>query len=437
MTLKKRIFVFEYTVGGGFYAEEITSSLLCEGYAMLRSIAEDFKNLGYKIITQIDQRILHLAKYLSVDQFYPVDSNNKFNDVFSRCIDMVDICFIIAPEFSNILYNLTRIAYDLNKTIISIGLEGIKLGASKIATYNYFKNNEVKTPKTFLIPSLNGKFDLNFIYTQFEKYNFPVIIKPDDGVGAESIYFFPDIDGVANFFANPYLDFDFNRKYILQEYIYGDDYSVSIINKPLKNNQKNVNTILSINSQKIKYKNCLGKALYEGGYTPVPRFNFLKKKLKKLLNKIDLSNFDGYLGIDFILTKENEIYFIEINPRLTTSYIGIRKIYSQNILSLLEQKYDSKCKSSLKRKGVSDFLRIDLKCKETLRFNGINDIIIPTLMTKIPELVTPPIGVNETDLSEGMNFSCFIATKCKNKLSSQKRILEIIKILENYFTIIK
>ena len=58
-------------------------------------------------------------------------------------------------------------------------------------------------------------------------------------------------------------------------------------------------------------------------------------------------------------------------------------------------------------------------------------------MTKIPELVTPPIGVNETDLSEGMNFSCFIATKCKNKLSSQKRILEIIEILENYFTIIK
>ena len=435
MTLKKRIFVFEYTVGGGFYAEEITSSLLCEGYAMLRSIVEDFKNLGYEIITQIDQRILYLVKYLSVDQFYPVDSDNKFNDVFSRCIEMVDICFIIAPEFSNILFNLTRIAYNLNKTIISIGLEGIKLGTSKIASNNYFRNNEVKTPKTFLIPSLNGKFDVNFIYEQFDKYNCPFIIKPDDGVGAESIYFFPDFDAVTKFLTNPNLDFDFKRKYILQEYIYGDDYSVSIIT--LNNKFKNVKTILSINSQKIKYKNSLGKALYEGGYTPVPRFNFLKKKLITLLNKIDLNNFNGYLGIDFILTKKNEIYFIEINPRLTTSYIGIRKIYSQNILSLLEQKGDRKCKSSLKLKGFSDFLRIDLKCKDTLTFNEIKDIIIPSLMIKIPELVTPPISVNKTDLSEGMNFSCFIATKCKNEKSSQKRILEIIEILENHFTIIK
>ncbi|MFX0012108.1 MAG: ATP-grasp domain-containing protein, partial [Candidatus Hermodarchaeota archaeon] len=338
--MKKRIFVFEYTVGGGFYAEEITSSLLCEGYAMLRSIAEDFKNLDYEIITQIDRRISHLAKYLSVDQFYSVDSDNKFDATFSKCMDMVDICFIIAPEFSNILYHLTRVAFNLNKAIISIGLEGIKLGTSKIATYNFFKNYDIKTPITFLIPSLNGKIDLNFIYEQFDKYNFPFIIKPDDGVGAESIYFFPDIDAVVNFFSNPYLDFNFKRKYILQEFIYGEDYSVSIINKPFKNNLKNGKTILSINSQKIKYKNCLGKALYEGGYTPVPRFNFLKKKLMKLLNKIDLNNFNGYLGIDFILTKENEIYFIEINPRLTTSYIGIRKIYSQNILSLLVQNND-------------------------------------------------------------------------------------------------
>ena len=437
MTLKKRIFVFEYTVGGGFYAEEITSSLLCEGYAMLRSIAEDFKNLGYDIITQIDQRIVYLAKYLSIDQFYPVDSDNKFDDVFSKCIKMVDVCFIIAPEFSNILYNLTNTACNLKKTIISIGLEGIKLGTSKIATYNYFKNNKVKTPKTFLIPGLNGKIDLNFINEQFSKYSLPFIIKPDDGVGAEAIYFFPDFDAVINFFTNPSLDFDFNRKYILQEYICGDDYSISIINKPSKNNFKPVKTILSINSQKIKYINYLGKAEYEGGYTPVPKFNSLKKKVIRLLNKIELNNFNGYLGIDFILTNENEIYFIEINPRLTTSYIGIRKIYPQNLLSLLEQKYYKKSKSLIKRKGFSDFLKINLTYKGSFSFNEINEIILPTLMIKIPELVTPPICVNETDLSKRMNFSCFIATKCKNQKSSQKRILEIIKILEDYFTIIK
>ena len=55
--------------------------------------------------------------------------------------------------------------------------------------------------------------------------------------------------------------------------------------------------------------------------------NFTKNKEGVAL---DLTKFNGYFGIDFIRKSDNSLFFIELNPRLTTSYIGVRKILSYN-----------------------------------------------------------------------------------------------------------
>ncbi len=33
----------------------------------------------------------------------------------------------------------------------------------------------------------------------------------------------------------------------------------------------------------------------------------------------------GYIGIDFVLT-EHKAFIVDVNPRLTTSYVGLREI---------------------------------------------------------------------------------------------------------------
>ena len=38
----------------------------------------------------------------------------------------------------------------------------------------------------------------------------------------------------------------------------------------------------------------------------------------------------GYVGVDMLLT-ERESYTIEINPRLTTSYVGLRQVIDINL----------------------------------------------------------------------------------------------------------
>ncbi|MHA1750197.1 MAG: hypothetical protein ACTSYF_16320, partial [Promethearchaeota archaeon] len=148
-----RIFIFEFISGGGFNHVDIPISLFTEGFGMLRVIVEDFKNLGFQIKTLIDHRIQHMIRYLKTDFSKEINQNM---DIFLEVKNAVKDCkyvFIIAPEFSGILYNLTKIMKDQNKIILSMSLEAIRLGSSKFETYKYFKAQEVSTPLTYHLPS--------------------------------------------------------------------------------------------------------------------------------------------------------------------------------------------------------------------------------------------------------------------------------------------
>ena len=134
---KKKVFIFEFVSGGGYSNELIPSSLFCEGYSMLKSIIEDFHELNFEIYTILDQRIAFLSQYLKADHIIFVEENSNYLDKFYQVIPQSDSCFIIAPEFLNFLYKLTEIAINYKKELYSVGLEGIKIGASKMNTYEF------------------------------------------------------------------------------------------------------------------------------------------------------------------------------------------------------------------------------------------------------------------------------------------------------------
>ena len=186
-----RIFIFEFVSGGGFNQIGIPSSLFCEGYGMLRAIIADFKAMDFEITTLLDERISFLSHYLETDSLQYIKASDNFLKAFKESVKNCDSAFIIAPEFSNILYDLTKIVKKEHKKLLSTDLKGIELGSSKVKTHEYFRTHKIKTPKTYPIPLKNG-FDVDFIAQKFEEFNSPIIIKPLDGVGAESIYFFEE-----------------------------------------------------------------------------------------------------------------------------------------------------------------------------------------------------------------------------------------------------
>lgn len=429
----QKILIFEFVIGGGYNQVDIPSSLFCEGYAMLRTTIEDFKKLGFQITTLLDVRIEFLSQYLKADVIELVKKNDEYIKIYTECVKESSYCFIIAPEFSNILYNLTKIAKDNKKTVLSIDLEGIWLGASKLKTYNFFLENKVNTPQTYAIP-FKKKFDLEFVLQKFNTLRCPIIIKPEDGVGSESIFYFETKAQIIHFFEDSNEKLDLSRNFILQEYIDGEDLSVSIINgASSKKPEAMKQIILSINAQSIKLKDSVNDSIYLGGFTPVVDYELLKDNLEKILKNMDLSSFRGYFGIDFIKKADNSLYFIEINPRLTTSYIGIRNILEYNPLELLFNiEKPSLNLNRLPHRGFSKFNQLELKYIGDETSNEIISLIIPKLMSLIPEIVTPPIALSKSVWDRDLLYYCFIATKTKDLDSSEKRISKIIKIFNDY-----
>jgi predicted ATP-grasp superfamily ATP-dependent carboligase len=426
--IRNHIFIFEFVSGGGFNQSTIPSSLLCEGFGMLRSIIEDFKSMNFFVSTILDSKISFLSHLLKIDTVALVGAKDNYLDIFEKYVEKSDYIFIIAPEFSNILYNLTKIAKKHNKIILSVNLEGIKLGTSKLTTYKFFRNCKISTPKTYLIPFKKRQIDLKFILDKLTELKHPIIIKPIDGVGAESIYYFDNNNEINEFMVNENQNFNFKRTYILQEFIEGNDLSVSLINSSLNLDlEANSPIILSINSQYLTLGTFNCKSEYFGGSTPAESYEEIHKDLEVILNRSNLSQIKGYYGIDFIRREDKSIYFIEINPRLTTSYIGLRNTINFNPVELiLNSKPKLSVVDEIKYNYHSIFTRLDLQYKGNLKVEEIQEKCLSNLIQKIPEFVTPPISL---DVSR--DFSGFIATKTKDFKSSKKRISEIHNLLKD------
>ena len=106
---------------------------------------------------------------------------------------------------------------------------------------------------------------------------------------------------------------------LLERFIPGQAMSFSMLCSP-----KNFE-VISINHQLINIKKN-GELSYDG----VSRVNYeidqqLKIKIDDVANKIRraIPGLKGFVGVDFILDKNSNICVIEINPRITCSYIGL------------------------------------------------------------------------------------------------------------------
>ncbi|MBY8979040.1 MAG: ATP-grasp domain-containing protein [Candidatus Lokiarchaeota archaeon] len=430
----QKIFIFEFVSGGGFNQVDIPSSLFCEGYAMLRTIIEDFKNLGFHVTTLLDSRIKFLSHYMKADVIKSVELVEDYLQKYTTCVRNSDFCFVIAPEFSNVLYNLTKVVKENKKKLLSIDLNGVKLGASKLETYKFFIANEINTPKSYNIP-FNGRIlDLDFILQKFDQLNSSIVIKPDDGVGSELIFYFEKKDEILHFFESSNKITNTNRKYILQEYIEGDPMSVSIINdhRPLEKPVENGPKILSINAQNLQITDPTMDSVYLGGFTPVDQFEQLKAQIENILKGVDLSAFKGYFGIDFVKKVDNSLSFIEINPRLTTSYVGIRNVLEFNPMDLLLTQKKKLQNYKLIPHKFSEFTQIKLKYDGKYTLGEINNLVLPKLINLIPEIITPPIIIEGVNKSQEAFYSCFIATKSNDNQSSKHRISQINQIFSKF-----
>ena len=331
-----KIFIGEYICGGGLRTlspSEIQPSLLREGRAMLSALIEDVSQFA-EVTTVVDSAAFDetsspLHGHLSalhphrINQ-YPcvsIDSEAELIRQWGRVARSCDFSLVIAPETDATLLRIVSSFRDNDIEVVAPSNQFIKAASDKRQTAKHFHESSVPHPfTTWLRDTPNDT--VKHLATEREPepnhQSRSYLIKPYDGCGSQGIQCFDAYPDALN---------DLDRDQVLQEKVVGQNVSVAVIS-----NDRQTHVLPAV-SQRLK----TGTFEYLGGEGP------LGKVLQVRARDLALQALDampkgrrGFVGLDLILgDAQEDDYVIEINPRVTTSYVGLRKIIKGNLAASL------------------------------------------------------------------------------------------------------
>ncbi len=328
-----RLFICEFITGGGLQDKELPDALVQEGNMMLEAVLADLLHMGITdIITTRDDRLdalSHPIKQIAIERC--------INNTWESCMNDADAVLIIAPETEDILFNLTLMAEQSECFLLGSSSISVQTASSKLKTANLlFKNKipciETSELKVKTIPkSQNGW-----------------VIKPNDGIGAEDCYFCADRDELDELKSS--VD---TENFVIQEYVPGVPASLSMICYQGKVQ------LLACNKQKFDFDNGKGKLkglVVNGMLEQWGLFNTIAQNIARADTGLW-----GYIGVDLIVTK-TRVVVVEINPRLTTSYVGLRESLALNPAELILSIWQNGVMPEIYEKSC---LPVDLPLEET------------------------------------------------------------------------
>jgi len=336
-----RLFICEFITGGGLQGKEMPDNLVREGNIMLEAILKDFLEIGFTdIITTRDVRLDLLS--LPIQQ---IIIEGDIYSIWQSCMNDADAVLIIAPESEDILFDLTLMAEQADCYVFGCSSKSVKSASSKLQTSKLLGKNNILCIETVLfkdetIPDSESGW----------------VIKPDDGVGAEDCYFCVDREDLKQ------LRKTINTEhFIIQKYLAGIPASLSMIC------YQGQTQLLACNKQKFCFNNGKGelKGLVVNGLQEHwVQFKMIAQKIAKADK--DLS---GYIGVDLIVPEDRAgsgsmPVVLEINPRLTTSYVGLRQSISLNPAELFVSIWQNGVIPEVNEK---DFLPVNLLLDGLLR----------------------------------------------------------------------
>lgn len=245
-------------------------------------------------IVGIDAGDLSPAKHF-VDSFYRVPSCNDkdYVDVLLEiCINESIDMLISLYEKEFLILDRNRDRFKKSGTILLLSHRNIlEICNDKWSTYKFFKDNDINTPNTYLVEEIKTKSDIDI--------NYPVILKPRDGMGSRGIYYVDSKEDLSHIISK--LD-----NYIVQEIVEGTEFTLDVL-CDLEGQ------VLSI----VPRQRLEVRAGEVSKSKSVKDFRLINITLG-LVEKMNSKGNNGAIGpmnIQCIVDNIGEIKFIEINPR--------------------------------------------------------------------------------------------------------------------------
>ncbi len=306
-----KILVFEYITGGGFNKQLLPDSLAAEGRLMLDALLDNLINLNnLEITVMLDARCSDSISKHGINSVI-IRSEHDVNDEFAKLVEQADLVWPIAPESNGILQTLGQRVTSLGKLLLTSQASAVAIAGNKFKTYELLNEHHIAVVPTRM-------------FDPFDKLSASPsgewMIKPVDGVGCEDSYVVASSQDFESIVAA-------KGPYIIQPHLQGQKSSLSCLFKQGRG------WLLCVNLQCFKLVNrqyqlteiVVNHHPDTGGY-------------QALIDQIAsaLPELWGYVGIDLIETIE-QTWVLEINPRLTTSFVGIQDALGLNIAEAVLQ----------------------------------------------------------------------------------------------------
>jgi predicted ATP-grasp superfamily ATP-dependent carboligase len=313
------LLIFEYVSGGGYADQKLSASILSEGYGMLRSLISDCKAAGHKVTTLLDSRLKAFNPPNEADQTVSVSSPSELYAKLKELSAMVDAVYVIAPESGQVLEKLVENIEVSGSTSLNCEADAIRQVSNKMTAYETLKRMGLKVPETVLV-DIHEKADN--IKRLTKELGYPLVFKPLDGVSCGGLSLVKDDDNIAGAVKKVARE-STSRQFIAQKVIRGKAASACVISTGDKA------VAVTLNRQLVTLASPDEESRYYGGAVPFDH-SLEKEALRAAERAVEsVSGLKGYVGVDMILTKEETIV-LEVNPRLTTSYVGLRRVVNFN-----------------------------------------------------------------------------------------------------------
>ena len=221
-----------------------------------------------------------------------------------------DAALIIAPESDGVLAKGVAALRSSGADVVAGSGDFLRVASDKLLTAQVLHSSGVAHPPYIAVEDER----MIGIVAGFERF----VVKPRDGCGTHHVRSYRDFREARK---------SMKRNSIMQGWMPGQNVSISLLSSG------NYQTFLPAVSQTIH----AGDFVYEGGCGPLDDES--QRRATALAARAIAAmppTARGFVGIDLILGKEpSEDCVIEINPRLTTSYVGLREMIHGNLAARL------------------------------------------------------------------------------------------------------
>lgn len=310
-----RIFVYEYTSAVASGDDPLVQKLRIEGWAMLSAVLDDLRQLAdVESVTLLSEACRSAHPDVSAQVIRLAEEESVFRALVSTC----DYTLVIAPECDGLLETRLRWLEEMGGRSVGTSVEGSRLAADKLSMARHWQERGVLTPET-RIPSSD---------MASESLRWPVVCKPRHGAGSTATFLVRDAAELAACRASARQE-GCEEDLLLQPFVPGQPASVVLFVGPKQT------IALMPATQQVSSD---GRFHYQGGVVPLAAN--LRDRAERLARRAldGVPGLRGYVGVDLVLGEADDgsqDYAIELNPRWTTSYIGLRALSTVNLMEVL------------------------------------------------------------------------------------------------------